>query len=444
VNKDDLILISVDDHIAEPAGMFDAHVPARYKDLAPQVVTEPGGVQQWYYGKLRGRNLGLNAVAGKPREMYNIDASSYDEMRPGCFDVHQRVRDMNAGGQLAGLNFPNWTGFSGQVLNQGPDRDVNLVMVKAYNDWHIDEWCGAYPGRFIPCGILPLFDVAEAAKEIRRLAGKGCHAVTFSENPEALKMPSIHNDYWYPLFRAASDHNTVLCCHVGSASRSMSAMTSDDAPPSVAMTVSSMTSMLTLTELIWAGFWSRFPDLKFSLTEGDIGWIPYFLWRAEHVLDRHSGWTRAEFPDGYSGPADVFRKHIYTCFISDKVGVRLMEDFNPDHVFWESDYPHSDSNWPNAPEDAIATMGQLPDRLINKITYENAMHAYSFDPFRHLPKEQCTAGYLRSQAKDVDTVTHVGRLASERDRELWARMTKAGQARTAAGAGTVGAPAREK
>ena len=72
----------------------------------------------------------------------------------------------DAGGQLAGLNFPNWTGFSGQVLNQGPDRDTNLVMIKAYNDWHVDEWCGAYPDRFIPCGMLPLFDVEEAAKEL--------------------------------------------------------------------------------------------------------------------------------------------------------------------------------------------------------------------------------------------------------------------------------------
>lgn len=74
-----------------------------------------------YYGNIRGRNLGLNAVAGKPREMYNLDASRYDDMRPGCYDVHERVRDMNAGGTLGGLNFPNFTGFSGgQVLNQAP------------------------------------------------------------------------------------------------------------------------------------------------------------------------------------------------------------------------------------------------------------------------------------------------------------------------------------
>jgi predicted TIM-barrel fold metal-dependent hydrolase len=420
MDKDDLILISVDDHIAEPADMFDAHVPARYAEHKPRVVIENDGVQQWYYGSIRGRNMGLNAVAGKPPEMFNIDATSYDEMRPGCFNVDERVRDMNAGGQLAGLNFPNWTGFSGQVLNQGPDRDINLIMIKAYNDWHIDEWCGAYPGRFIPCGILPLFDVEEAAKEIRRLASKGCHAVTFSENPEALSMPSIHTDYWYPLFRAASEHNVVLCTHIGSSSRAP--LISADAPPSTAITSSSLMSAYTLLELIWARFWTDFPDLRFSLTEGDIGWIPYFLWRSEHVNNRHSGWAKPTFPPGMSGPADVFRKHIYVCFISDKVGPQLMEHFNQDMVCWESDYPHSDSSWPFAPEDVIETMGQLSDPVINKITYENAMAAYSFDPFAHIPREQCRAGYLRAQATDVDTVTHVGHEASERDLETWRRM----------------------
>jgi predicted TIM-barrel fold metal-dependent hydrolase len=420
MDNDDLILISVDDHIAEPADMFDAHVPAKYKDQAPRVVIEPDGVQQWYYGDARGRNLGLNAVAGKPREMYNIDASSYDEMRPGCFNVDERVRDMNAGGQLAGLNFPNWTGFSGQVLNQGPDRDVNLVMIKAYNDWHVDEWCGAHPGRFIPCGILPLWDAEETVREIKRLADKGCHAVTFSENPEALKMPSMHSDYWHPVFKAACDNKTVLCCHIGSSSRMQT--WSSDAPASISMTGSSISSVNTMIELIWATFWKDFPELRFSLTEGDIGWIPYFLWRAEHVYNRHSGWTKAEFPAGYNGPADVFRKHIYTCFISDKVGPRLLDWFNEEMVCWESDYPHSDTNWPFAPEDVVDNLGGLNDALINKITHENAMAAYSFDPYKHIPKDHCRAGTLRAQATDVDTVTHVGHAASQRDLDAWARM----------------------
>jgi predicted TIM-barrel fold metal-dependent hydrolase len=420
MNPEDLILISVDDHIAEPPDMFDQHVPAKYKDLVPRVVEEESGTQQWYYGSLRGRNLGLNAVAGKSPEYYNIDASRYEEMRPGCFDVHQRVRDMDAGGQLAGLNFPNWTGFSGQVLNQGPDRAVNEVMIRAYNDWHVDEWCGAYPDRFIPCGILPLFDAELAAKEIRRLAAKGCHAVTFSENPEALGMPSIHSRAWDPLFAAAAEEGTVLCCHVGSSSRSFH--TSVDAPPSVAMTLSPVASILTLADLLWCDAFSRFPALRFSLTEGDIGWIPYFLWRAEHVLDRHQGWTGHTFPAGVRGPTDVFHRNILCCFIKEPVGVANIDAFNIDNVCWESDYPHSDGTWPNAPETLVETLQGLDDEQIDKITHANAMAHYGFDPFATRTRDECRVGALRARATDVDTVTRVGRLADERDRKAWAAI----------------------
>jgi predicted TIM-barrel fold metal-dependent hydrolase len=418
MRAEDLILISVDDHICEPPDMFEAHVPAKYKEFAPTVVEDAGRHQWTYFGK-PGRDLGLNAVAGKPREMFNVDALRYDEMRAGCYDVHERVRDMNAGGQLAGLNFPNFTGFSGQVLNQGPDPDINLVMIKAYNDWHVDEWCGAYPDRFIPCGILPLFDPDEAAKEVRRLAAKGCHAATFSENPEALAMPSIFSGHWDPLFAAASDVGTVLCCHVGSSSRSTPAAA--DAPAGVRMTASSVMSIFTLVDLLWANFWERFPDLRFSLTEGDVGWIPYFLWRSEHVDDRHSGWTRHDFLPG--GPRQIFRDHILCCFISDPIGLKLLDEFNVDHLCWESDYPHSDSSWPNGPESVSQLMQDIPPEVVAKITHENAMREYQFDPFEVRPKARCTAGALRAESPDVDVVTHVGRVADERDLEAWRQLT---------------------
>ena len=426
MQADDMILISVDDHIAEPADMFDAHVPARYRDRAPRVVTDDDGEQQWWYGRVKGRNLGLNAVAGKPREMFNTNPSRYQEMRPGCFDVHERVRDMSAGGQLAGLNFPNFTGFSGQVLNAGPDRDVNLVMIKAYNDWHVDEWCGAHPDRFIPCGILPLFDVDEAAKEVHRLAAKGCHAVTFSENPEALGMPSVHSGEWDPLFGAASDEGTVLCCHLGSSSKS--AMTTVDAPPSVPMTLSSASSVYTFADLVWADFWWRFPDLRFALTEGDIGWIPYFMQRAEHIHDRHSGWTRHWFPDG-KGPADVFRERVLCCFIDDAVGVELLHHLNLDNVCWESDFPHSDSSWPDAPEVLARLLAGVDDAAVAKITHENAMRHFRFDPFATRGKDRCTVAALRADATDVDTVTHVGRPADDRDAEYFQALAARGLAK---------------
>jgi len=431
VQHDDLILVSVDDHICEPADMFEGHVPERYREHTPRVVDLPDGSQQWYYGEIAGRNLGLNAVAGKPPEMFNINPTRYEEMRPGCYDVDERVRDMSAGGQLAGLNFPNWTGFAGQVLQLGPDREVNLAMIRAYNDWHVDEWCGAHPDRFIPCGILPLFDVEESAREIQRLAEKGCHAVTFSENPVGLGMPSIHTDAWDPLFAAACEHATVLCCHIGSSSKS--AATTPDAPPPVPMNLSSAMAIYTLGDLLWAEFWKRFPDLRFALTEGDIGWIPYFLWRAEHTLDRHNGWIRYELPQG-KGPTELFHERILCCFINDRIGVKLLDEFNVDNVCWESDYPHSDSSWPSAPERLEELMAGVDDATVDKITHENAMRHYQFDPFSIRPRERCTVGALRAEVGEVDTVTHVGRPADESDRETWMRMTgQAARARAATG-----------
>ena len=127
------------------------------------------------------------------------------------------------------------------------------------------------------------------------------------------------------------------------------------------MTLSSTMSIYTLCDLLWADFWDRFPELKFSLTEGDIGWIPYFLWRAEHVHDRHSGWTRHQF-GASGGPTEVFREHVLCCFINDPVGVKLLDEFNLDNVCWESDYPHSDGTWPNAPEEAAKILAGVHRR----------------------------------------------------------------------------------
>ena len=415
-----LVLVSVDDHICEPADMFDAHVPDRYRELAPRVVAEPDGGLQWYYGDLRGRNLGLNAVAGKPPEMFNVDPLRYEDMRPGCYDVDARVLDMSAGGQLAGLNFPNWTGFSGQVLSAGPDRDMNVVMIRAYNDWHVDEWCGAYPERFIPCGIVPLFDPDEAAAEVRRLAAKGCHAITFSENPAGLGMPSIHSGAWDPLFAACCDEGTVVCCHVGSSSKSAS--TSDDAPPPVPMSLSSVMAIYTLGDLLWSDLWQRFPDLRFALTEGDIGWIPYFLQRAEHSLARHNGWMRHVAPQG-RGPTELFHDQILCCFIEDAIGVALLDRFNVANVCWESDYPHSDTSWPDAPEHLAVLFDGLDAATVDAITHANAMRHFRFDPFARRPRERCTVTALRAEAAGVDTTTHGGRPADERDLAAWKRLT---------------------
>jgi Amidohydrolase len=114
----------------------------------------------------------------------------------------------------------------------------------------------------------------------------------------------------------------------------------------------------------------------------------------------HRLWTGQDF--GGKLPSEVFREHFLTCFSSDPVGVQLRNMIGIDNIAWECDYPHSDSSWPHAPEELAAVARDVPAEELNKITYQNAMRWYSFDPFANRTPERSTVGALRAEAGDHD------------------------------------------
>ena len=142
MNLEDLILVSVDDHVVEPPDVFEHHLPAKYKDIAPHVEHRADGTDAWKFLDFHIPNVGLNAVAGRPPEEYGMDPTSFDELRKGTYDVNERVLDMSANGLLGSLNFPSLPGFAGRLFGQLEDKDAALALCRAYNDWHIEEWCG--------------------------------------------------------------------------------------------------------------------------------------------------------------------------------------------------------------------------------------------------------------------------------------------------------------
>jgi predicted TIM-barrel fold metal-dependent hydrolase len=398
MNADDLIMISVDDHVVEPPDMFSQHIPQQYADLAPKVVRREDGSDVWVFNGSVIPNIGLNAVAGRPKEEYGIEPTAFDELRPGCYDISERVKDMSAGGLLASMNFPSFPGFSGRLFAAAQDKELALAVLRAYNDWHIDEWAGAYPGRIIPMALPVLWDAEACAAEIRRVAAKGCHSLTFTENPATLGYPSFHNEYWDPLWRAVCDENVVVSIHLGSSGQL--SVTAPDAPVDVMITLQPMNICQAAADLLWSRVIKRFPDIKFALSEGGTGWIPYFLDRVDRTYDMHRLWTGQDF--GGKLPSEVFREHFLTCFISDPVGIALRELIGLDNIAWECDYPHSDSSWPHAPEELATVAAGVPDADLDKISYQNAMRWYSFDPFVFRPKDTCTVGALRAEVSGHD------------------------------------------
>lgn len=394
----DMIMVSVDDHLVEPPTMFDGHLPEKYRGRAPKVVRRDDGSDVWTFEGAVIPNIGLNAVAGRPKEEYGIEPTAFDEMRPGCWDVTERVKDMDAGGVLGSMCFPSFPGFAARLFDTTDDKDLALAVLRAYNDWHVDEWCAEAPGRFIPMGIPVMWDAELAAQEVRRLAEKGVHSLTFTENPATLGHPSFHDTYWDPLWRALVDTDTVMSIHLGSSGQL--AFTAADAPMDVLITLQPMNICSAAADLLWSRVVKEYPSIRIALSEGGTGWIPYFLDRLDRTYDMHHLWTGQDF--GGKRPSEVFREHFLTCFISDPVGVQLRHLIGLDNIAWECDYPHSDSSWPHAPEELAEVAADVPDDELDRITYRNAMRWYSYDPFAHIPKGEASVDALRARAAGHD------------------------------------------
>jgi len=151
---------------------------------------------------------------------------------------------------------------------------------------------------------------------------------------------------------------------------------------------------------LWSRVLKEFPTIRIAMSEGGIGWIPYFLERADYVHSRHHYWTHQDF--GGRMPSQVWREHMITCFIDDPVGIKNRHGIGIDTITWECDYPHSDTTWPRSPEILWRSLEGVPDDEINKITHENALRFFSADPFKYRPKDQCRVGALRAESPDVD------------------------------------------
>jgi predicted TIM-barrel fold metal-dependent hydrolase len=394
----EMILVSVDDHVVEPADAFTRHFPAALRSRAP-VIERRKGKDIWIFEGRAYPTIGLNAVVGRPRSEYGMEPDAYDQMRDGCYNAAARVDDMNANGVLGSMCFPSFPTFAGRTFIDLEDKAVGLAGVRAYNDWHVHDWCGSQPGRFIPLALLPVWDVELTVAEIKRMSALGVHAVSVPDNPSLLGLPSIHSDYWNPVWSALSDHDVVLNCHIGSASQAPHA--SVETPIDAWITTMPMSICYSAADWLNAPMWSRFPKLKMALSEGGIGWIPYFLERADFTFDHHHEWTFSQF--GGEKPSDTFRRHILTCFIDDQFGLKNLDYVGEDTVMWECDYPHSDTLWPIAPEFLWASVNQMAKGVIDKITHLNAMREYHYDPISLLGRENCTVGALRAKAEHIDT-----------------------------------------
>jgi predicted TIM-barrel fold metal-dependent hydrolase len=312
------------------------------------------------------------------------EAMTFDEMRPGVFDVAARLADMDLDGVEASVCFPNnVVRFCGQRFLDAADRELGLVCVQAYNDFLVEEWNAPSGGRLSGAGVIPLWDVTLAAEEVRHNSARGLTSVCFSEIPARLGLPSMYSGYWDPFFAACEETHTVINLHIGSSSQVFS--TSADAPGGVRVANHFHNSAFSLSDWLVSGAFVRFPGLQIAFSEGQAGWLPYLLGRLDDLW--HGGAPVIGFNRIPEPPSHYIAGHVYACIFDDLSAVALAHQHGRDDVFqvsfdnlmFETDYPHNDSTWPRSRERARRLTAGLDAQQREKVLRRNAATLYRVD-----------------------------------------------------------------
>jgi predicted TIM-barrel fold metal-dependent hydrolase len=395
-------MISVDDHVMEPKELWQEQLPASLRERGPRTVREKvklsfkGGhygfernaedgqwCDVWLFDDLVTPTGLLHAPAGVPRDEQRNIPAVYEDFRDGTWDQTARLSDMDLNHVDAAINYPNiFPRFAGQGFLERSDKELALACLRIYNDWMIDDWCaGAGKGRLIPLTLVPLWDPALAAEEVRRCAAKGSYAIAFSENVAKLGQPSLYTGAWDVLWEACQETETSVSMHIGSSSSMPT--TSDDAPLATSMSMYAQNAQGSLCDWVFSGSLERFPDITIAYAESQVGWMPFQLERMDAV------WRdgRGDVDNVKTLPSEQVKGRVYGCVFDDLHGLINRDAVGTDHILWETDYPHSDGTFPHSRKIAheLFTAAGMNAQECRMVLRSNAVKAYGLDRFGVTP-----------------------------------------------------------
>ena len=336
--------------------------------------------------------MGLNAVVSWPKEEWGFDPVGFAEMRPGAYDIHERVRDMNRNGVLASMCFPTFAGFAGGMFQEAADKDLALATVQAYNDWHIDEWCARLPRPLHPARHPA--DLGPAAGGRRGAPGRGQglprdHDARAAAHPGPARATSTSTTGTRSSARCRRS-GVVMCLHIGQGFDAINS--APDAPIDNLIILATQVSALAAQDLLWGGAFRTYPDLKVAWSEAGIGWIPFYLDRCDRhytnqrwlgsrlrrqAAERHLPRALARVLRHRPVSLKVRARHRHR---HHRLGVRLPA-LRLDLARRARGRARASSTTPGA-----------SDADIHQITWENSCRFFGYDPFEHIAREDATVG----------------------------------------------------
>jgi predicted TIM-barrel fold metal-dependent hydrolase len=403
-------VFSVNDHLVMPPDAFTSRMPAAFRDRAPKVVEGAGadgraflalkqlatedleavGIQgvaealdapkgdAWVFdGKTFPTSTSSILRSWKGIDFRHIGSFRYADLEPRFYDAKARLADLDQDGVLVSACLPlvDFPSYAGQYFVMGPDKELAHAAVVAYNDFVLDEWCAAAPDRYLPVIVIPMWDQQASAAEIRRVGALGARAITFPDDPAKLGLPSIHDRAWDPVFRAAVEEGMPLITHVGS-----STWLPPMAPQitmAAGFAIAGALTPIAFFDWVFSDVFERHPDLQVVLAEGNAGWLPWGLWRADYVWERHSGWGGRKNP---RPPSETFATNLWgTMFPFEDTAPAAIEKLGPERFLVETDYPHPDMSYPDTAAMLAQTFSGLDDEALDRILRSNARALFRFE-----------------------------------------------------------------
>ena len=356
-------LISADSHINEPADLWTSRAPAKWRDRVPRVERFEQG-DAWVIEGMPGpMPVGLNACAGQdPRLRQNW--VRFDEIRSGGWDPAARVKEIEVAGVDAEVLYP--TPRISQSTYANADPEMHLILVQAYNDW-LHEYASHDLRRFRAIPILPNRGVDQALAEIARVGGRpSTGGFVIGAYPGGTLQPRPEDDV---VFAALVEQGLTLNVHV-SLSNTLPSMLNTLALPAAGRFTGATGHLI---DLIFSGVFDRFPDLNLVFAEVDCGWLPYF----KEQLD--DGYYRYRFRfDIEKLPSEYVEQHVHFTWVTDTYGIDNRHKIGVDKMLWSSDYPHGNSNYPNAWSATQASMSRVPLAEKHLMLVGNAQRLYGF------------------------------------------------------------------
>lgn len=371
-------VISADTHLEVSPEVWGRFVDSEFHEWVPKVVRLDNGGDGWL---LPGRDepvpLGLNFSAGRGWENLKISGVSYDEHPPGSGGGDQRLAEMDRDGVNAEILFP---AVSGQRSMQGLlPNEAYVAIARGYNDWLSQEFCAVDYDRLLGCAMLPVTTVDDAIDELRRVASlPGIRTVVLHQWPTGLPVPSPDDDRFWA---AAIEVGLPLSVHVsfggGMAAESQSAALLNSIPINrqLAAGVKGDTGYC-MTQLITAGVFDRFPDLRIAMAETGAGWVPYYIEQSNFNYERHRYWSKLDIAHE---PGWYVTRHFLFGIQQDRYAIKNRYDIGVENIMWANDFPHAATDWPHSRSLLDEMFDGVPDEEVKRMVSGNALGFYGLD-----------------------------------------------------------------